>query len=82
MTTLYDYRTGENLGMPTAEQEGEVDGSPFLILWSPGSILHGRVLGNESVPVGYDGSRQVIKFDRDAYLAAFNGRPVWHTVSV
>lgn len=81
MTTLYDYQTGEDLGAPTDEQDGEVDGSPFVVLWHPGSVLHGRVLAQGALPVGFDGCRVVIKFDRDAYLAPFNGRPVWHTVS-
>jgi len=78
---LYDATTGECLGCATDEQETEDAQRPgrFLVYWEPGSCLHGRVLDDEQLPVGFIKAREVRVFSSPGhYLAPFGGQLVWH----
>lgn len=81
MGYLYDATTGEYLGCATDEQDAENvarSGKPFLVCWELGSHLHGRVLDDEPLPVGFSRARKVRVLDTPRYyLAPFNGRLVW-----
>jgi hypothetical protein len=81
MSYLYDATTGAYLGRATDEQDAEGaarDGKPFPVYWEPSSCLHGRVLDDEPLPVGFPKARKVCVLDTPHYyLAPFNGRLVW-----